>query len=147
MEAWQLVCLAGVGWGWLSGEDWAMKNMPPPVNVTRARALRLDPTDAEKAMWRLLRAQFADWRFRRQVPLGFSNGDFASHRARVVIGIDGGQHGGSDDAARDAMMGREGYRVLRFWNSEVLGNLGGVARVSAGVLEGSPPYSPPSNLR
>jgi len=129
-----------------------MKNTPPPVNVTRARALRRDPTEAEKAMWRLLRAQFTAWRFRRQVPLGFAIADFASHRARLVIEIDGGQHGGADDAARDAMMAREGYRVVRFWNNEVLANIGGVATVLAGVLEDSDlprssRKSPPSNLR
>jgi len=127
-----------------------MKNTPPPVNVTRARALRRDPTEAEKAMWRLLRAQFTAWRFRRQVPLGFAIADFASHRARLVIEIDGGQHGGADDAARDARMAREGYRVVRFWNNEVLANIGGVATVLAGVLEQSPPSggkAPPSNLR
>jgi very-short-patch-repair endonuclease len=118
-----------------------MKNTPPPINVTRARTLRRDPTEAEKAMWRLLRAQFAEWRFRRQVPLGFAIADFASHRARLVIEIDGGQHGGTDDAARDAMMKREGYRVVRFWNNEVLGNIAGVALVLAGVLENSPPSS------
>jgi very-short-patch-repair endonuclease len=116
-----------------------MKNTPPPINVTRARALRRDPTEAEKAMWRLLRAQFADWRFRRQVPLRFAIADFASHRARLVIEIDGGQHGGADDAARDAMIEAEGYRVVRFWNNEVLGNSEGVARTLAGVLETSPP--------
>lgn len=123
-----------------------MKTTPPPIAVTRARALRRNPTDAEKAMWALLRGSFADWRFRRQVPLGFAIADFASHRARVVIEIDGGQHGGAADVARTAMVEREGYRVVRFWNNEVLGNLDGVARALAGVLEGGV-QSPPSSLR
>lgn len=99
-------------------------------------------------MWRLLRAHFSEWRFRRQVPLAHAICDFASHRARVVIEIDGGQHGGADDVARDAMIGREGYRVVRFWNNDVLGNIEGVARVLSGVLDNSAlqPPSPPSNF-
>ena len=124
----------------------AMKKTPPPIAVTRARVLRRNPTDAEKAMWTLLRAQFADWRFRRQVPLGFAIADFASHRARLVIEIDGGQHGGAEDAARTAMIEREGYRLVRFWNNEVLGNLDGVAGVLRSVLEGDS-LTPPSSLR
>lgn len=96
------------------------------------------------------------------MPLGHAIYDFASHRARLVLEIDGGQHGGADDltrnasdVARDAMIGREGYRVVRFWNNEVLGNIEGVARVLSGVLGEvalqlhSPPSSansPPSNF-
>ncbi|KPF91981.1 hypothetical protein IP81_08005 [Novosphingobium sp. AAP83] len=120
-----------------------MKKPPPPLSITRARKMRREPTLAEAAMWRLLRAQFAPWRFRRQVPLAHAICDFASHRARLVIEIDGGQHGGADDAARDAMIAREGYRVVRFWNNEVLDNSEGVAQVLAGVLQ----HAPPSNLR
>ena len=77
--------------------------------------------------------------------MGFAIADFASHRARVVIEIDGGQHGGAADAARAAMLEREGYRVVRFWNNEVLGNPEGVARVLVEVLDGA--LTPPSNLR
>ena len=99
-------------------------------------------------MWRLLRAHFGDWRFRRQVPLAHAICDFASHKARLVIEIDGGQHSGSKDARRDAMIVREGYRVVRFWNNEVLGNIEGVAMVLVRELAGlSPGVSPPSNLR
>ena len=124
----------------------AMKKTLPPMAITRARALRRAPTDAEQAMWALLRAQFADARFRRQVPLGFAIADFASHRARLVIEIDGGQHGGAADAARTAMIEREGYRVVRFWNNEVLANKDGVARILASVLKAGA-ASPPSSLR
>ncbi|MDT0508671.1 endonuclease domain-containing protein [Novosphingobium sp. MMS21-SN21R] len=146
-----------------------MKKAPPPLAIIRARRMRREPTLAEAAMWQLLRAHFSEWRFRRQVPLGHAICDFASHRARLVIEIDGGQHGGADDlardasdvardafdVARDAMIGREGYRVVRFWNNEVLGNIEGVARVLSGVLGEialqlhSPPSSansPPSNF-
>lgn len=119
----------------------AMKKAPPPLAITRARRMRREPTQAEAAMWRLLRTHFSEWRFRRQVPLAHAICDFASHRARLVIEIDGGQHGGAADVARDAfdvardaMIGREGYRVVRFWNNEVLENIEGVARVLGDVL-------------
>ena len=129
------------------GVTQAVKSTPPPINVTRARALRRDPTEAEKSRWRLLRGHFGEWRFRRQVPLGFAIADFASHRARLVIEIDGGQHGSAGDAARAAMIARHGYRVVRFWNNEVLGNPDGVARALAGVLAEVRAQSPPSSLR
>lgn len=119
-----------------------MKRNPPPINVTRARAMRRDPTDAEAALWLILRRDFAALRFRRQVPLAWGIVDFASHRARLVIECDGGQHGG-DDPARDAAIAGQGYRVLRFWNNDVLSNPDGVADRIAWVLA---EISPPSNL-
>ena len=121
-----------------------MKKAPPPLAIQRARKMRREPTLAEAAMWRMLRAHFGDWRFRRQVPIAHAICDFASHKARLVIEVDGGQHGGADDTQRDAMIAREGYRVVRFWNNEVLGNIDGVAMVLAQTFAD---LSPPSNLR
>ncbi len=120
-----------------------MKRNPPPLSVTRARALRRDPTAAEQAMWAILRRDFADLRFRRQVSLAWAIADFASHRVRVVIEIDGGQHDPERDRNRDAAIAAQGYRVLRFWNNDVLGNPDGVALRLMQVLRASPP----SNLR
>lgn len=88
----------------------------------RARALRRNATDAELAMRRLLKAAFPKLRFRRQVPIRHFIVDFASHAAKVVIEIDGGQHNAEQDAPRTAMIECEGYAVLRFWNNEVLEN-------------------------
>ncbi|HWH23181.1 MAG TPA: DUF559 domain-containing protein, partial [Allosphingosinicella sp.] len=85
--------------------------------MQRARRLRNDPTEAEKALWRLLRENFLRVRFRRQVPIRHYIADFASHRAMLVIEVDGGQHGGEVDAARTAVIEAEGYRVIRFWNN------------------------------
>lgn len=113
-----------------------MKKHPPPLAIVRARAMRNNPTRAEQAMWRLLRERFGEWRFRRQVPLAHHIADFASHRARLVIEIDGGQHGGTGDEARTRVLEGEGYRVLRFWNAEVLENREGVALTLARVLDG-----------
>jgi len=68
--------------------------------------------------------------FRRQVPIGRYIVDFASLRARIVVEIDGGQHGMHDgirsDRERDAVLRSQGFRVLRFWNSDVDQNLNGV---------------------
>jgi very-short-patch-repair endonuclease len=83
-------------------------------------------TYAERIMWRLLREAFPDWRFRKQVPIRHFIVDFASHAAKLMIEVDGGQHATEVDAPRSAIIEGEGYRVIRFWNNEVLGNREGV---------------------
>ncbi len=93
-------------------------------------------------MWRLLRQAFPDARFRRQVPLRRYIVDFASHRARVVIECDGGQHDNDVDAERNRLLGAEGYRVLRFWNHDILGNADGVHSVIAEALASLTPTQP-----
>jgi very-short-patch-repair endonuclease len=119
-----------------------VKKHPPPCNILRARRLRGEMTDAERAMWRLLRELAPAARWRRQVPLRRFIVDFASHRTRLVIEVDGGQHSEEADAARTAAIEAEGYRVLRFWNNDVLGNAEGCASVLATALAAR---SPPSN--
>jgi very-short-patch-repair endonuclease len=104
--------------------------------------MRREMTDAERAMWRLLKECVPEGRWRRQVPLRHFIVDFASHRAKLVIEEDGGQHSEDRDAARTVMIEREGYRVLRFWNNEVLGNTHGCARV---LMDAFAQRSPPSN--
>ena len=93
-----------------------------------ARALRRTGTDAERAMWRLLRDRRLEGvKFRRQVPIGPFVADFASITCRLVVELDGGQHAGSaSDARRDAYLIAEGWRVLRFWNNDVMQNRVGV---------------------
>src|SRR5688500_14351246 len=119
-----------------------VKKHPPPQNVLRARQLRCEMTDAERAMWRLLREVAPAARWRRQVPIRHFIADFASHRAKVVIEVDGRQHSEESDAARTAAIEAEGYRVLCFWNNDVLGNEEGCARVLVAALA---VRSPPSN--
>ena len=85
-------------------------------------------------MWRLLREGFPDVRFRRQVPIRSFIADFASHSARLVIEVDGGQHSEEEDSERTRLIEAEGYRVLRFWNSDALGNPDGVWKVINRVL-------------
>jgi very-short-patch-repair endonuclease len=93
-----------------------------------ARELRANLTDAERKLWFALRdRRFADFKFRRQVPLGPFIADFVCFDARVVVEVDGGQHAESTkDARRDQWFAREGFLVSRYWNNDVLRNLEGV---------------------
>ena len=101
-------------------------------------------TEAEKAMWRLLRESFPEWRFRKQVPMRHFIADFTSHRAKLIIEVDGGQHATDVDAARSGIIEAEGYRVIRFWNDEVLGNPEGVwCAIDAALLGPHPTPTPP----
>ena len=120
-----------------------MKHYPPAGAVKRARRLRNGITDAERKLWRMLREAFSEHHFRRQVPIRHFIVDFASHRAKLVIEVDGGQHDADKDAARTAVIEQEGYRVIRFWNNEVLGNPDGVWSVIDAVLRGAHPTPAP----
>jgi very-short-patch-repair endonuclease len=121
-----------------------MKRTPPDGSTQRARRLRNEMTDAERKIWTLLRTAFPDWRFRRQVPIRQYIADFASHRARLVIEIDGGQHNDEIDAPRTVIIENDGYRVVRFWNNDVLANIDGIATLLTKALdETSPPPNPP----
>lgn len=120
-----------------------MKHHPPDGAVSRARRLRQDMTDGERKLWRMLRESFGDQHFRRQVPLRHFIADFASHRAKLVIEVDGGQHNAEVDAVRTRLIEEEGYRVLRFWNNEVLGNPDGVWTVIDAALRGRHPTPAP----
>jgi very-short-patch-repair endonuclease len=96
-----------------------------------ARALRKRLTPQEVKVWMKLRELKAlGFHFRRQAPIGRYIVDFTSLRARIVVEIDGGQHGMHDgirsDRERDAVLRSQGFRVLRFWNSDVDQNLNGV---------------------
>jgi very-short-patch-repair endonuclease len=102
----------------------------PAGTVTRARDLRRNPSDAEKRLWNALRDHFPAARFRRQVPVTPYFADFMSFRNRLILELDGGQHADPDaiayDARRTAFLERKGYKVVRFWNSDVIQNLPGV---------------------
>ncbi len=93
-----------------------------------ARPLRRAMTDAERKLWHALRnRQLASHKFRRQTTIGPYVADFACIAALLVVELDGGQHAQSaTDAARTAYLEAHGWRVLRFWNHDVLANLAGV---------------------
>lgn len=85
-------------------------------------------TDAERKLWLALRdRRLAGFKFRRQVPVGPFIVDFLCYDARLVIEVDGGQHAEfTRDARRDQWLAANDFRVLRFWNNDVLTNIEGV---------------------
>ncbi len=108
----------------------------------RARSLRTHPTDAERAVWTALRRQQLDGhRFRRRHPFGPYVVDFVCLAQKLAAEVDGGQHAAERDrdAQRTAWLEARGYRVLRFWNNEVLENPDGVIEVIRAALLRHPP--------
>src|SRR5262249_32003073 len=119
-----------------------VKKAPSGRAGERARTLRRDMTEAERRLWQMLRSrQTEGYRFRRQVPIGGFIADFVCPAARLIVEIDGGQHDPSSEAeaTRTRFLEAEGYRVLRFWNNEVLDNLEGVQTVIAYALHQATP--------
>jgi very-short-patch-repair endonuclease len=112
-----------------------------------AHRMRTQPTDAERVLWQRLRRDITliGSHFRRQVPIGPFIVDFASHKAKLVIELDGGQHDWQkkSDAIRTGRIEAAGYRVLRFWNNEVFGNIEGVLSEIQRALSPTPDPSPP----
>jgi very-short-patch-repair endonuclease len=114
------------------------------VRTERARRLRHDATNAELALWRRLRSRSLDGhKFVRQEPIGPYTVDFICREARLIIEVDGGQHADNPhDVVRDQWLASHIYRVLRFWNNDVLGNVAGVLETIATALADSPPHPP-----
>ena len=122
-----------------------MKPVRTAEGIRFARRLRGSMTDAESLLWYRLRAgRLQGWKFRRQVPLGIYVVDFVCQSAALVVEIDGGQHAEriEQDAARTRWLRGRGYRVLRFWNTDVLSNLEGSLQVICDALPPSPRPSP-----
>ena len=110
--------------------------------VGRAQHLRRQMTDAELALWsHLRRRQLHGLQFRKQVPIGSYVADFACLAINLVIEVDGGQHSwrATADLKRTKWFEARGYRVLRFWNNDVLSNIEGVLAVIEGSLHSPPP--------
>jgi very-short-patch-repair endonuclease len=106
----------------------------------RAQKLRAKPTDAERVLWvRLRRRQVLGYKFRRQQPLGPYIVDFVCLEKRLVVEVDGSQHQEQRtyDEARTRWLESQGYRVLRFWNNEVLAETDKVIELIAKRLEDS----------
>ena len=135
------------GWrGGVGGGGWMPQTPQRPSDhrVSRARTLRRDATDAEKKLWQHLRQPpFKAHHFRRQATIGPYFADFASHQLRIVIEVDGGRH--SDNAADDVRtqyLEAGGYRVLRFWNNDVLQNMSAVLMTIDAVINADRPPTP-----
>ncbi len=97
--------------------------------VATARRLRRNSTDAERALWRQLRdRRFQGYKFRRQIPFPPYVVDFLCDDAKLVIEVDGGQHdwNRAKDEIRTRFIEQLGFRVIRYWNNEVLSNMDGV---------------------
>lgn len=104
---------------------------PSMTPLANARNLRCGQTEAEQKLWARLRdRRLQGHKFRRQVPLGRFIVDFSCYDERLVIELDGSPHADEERRARDRdrthWLESRGFRVLRFWNSEVLANMEGV---------------------
>lgn len=92
-----------------------------------ARKLRRNMTDAELKLWsRVRNRQLEDTKFVKQFQIGPHVADFAARNLKLIIELDGGQHNKAKDAARTSLIEAHGYRVLRFWNKDVMQNINGV---------------------
>jgi adenine-specific DNA-methyltransferase len=102
----------------------------------RARQLRRDQTDAEQVLWGRLRdRQLCDAKFRRQHPIGPFIADFCCPQRKLIVEMDGGQHAEAlaADQKRSRFLENQGYRVLRFWDHEVLTHTDAVLERILGV--------------
>jgi very-short-patch-repair endonuclease len=98
----------------------------------KARQLRTNQTDAEIALWKLVRAKrFEGLKLRRQHPIQPYIVDFICPEKKLIIELDGGQHAEAIDydEKRTRFLESKGYTVIRFWNNEVLTNIEGVYEV------------------
>ena len=116
--------------------------------TARSRLLRQNATEAERKLWRHLRArQLCSARFNRQFPVGQFICDFACREHGLVVELDGGQHAqmADYDQRRTRFLATQGYRVLRFWNRDVIDNIDGVFKHIEDALKNTP--SPCPSLR
>ena len=116
-----------------------------------ARALRRRSTDTERKLWRELRdRQIEACKFRRQHPIGPYIVDFVCIEKLLIVEADGGQHAEqiNHDERRTAFLASQGYRVLRFWNNDVLNNMEGILEtIRLALLESPSPYPSPASGR
>ncbi|MDE2267794.1 MAG: DUF559 domain-containing protein [Betaproteobacteria bacterium] len=139
-------CGGGVG-----GEGAHTRQLTPPLQQQHARTLRREQTPQEQALWQQLRGKrFGGFKFRRQQPLGRYIADFVCFEKRLIVELDGGQHAQQQeyDAARDAWLREQGFRVLRFWNSQWQAEQGAVLdAIWRALNEEAPPLPNPSPAR
>ena len=130
--------------GWLARQRQPGGVLAMIATVERARVLRKRMPPQEIRLWgriRVLRAM--GWHFRRQAPVGPYIVDFACLRQRLVVEVDGGQHATQphyqDDLVRSEFLKSNGFRVLRFWNSDIDRNLEGAVETILSELSGPHP--------
>jgi len=122
----------------------SMRWRVPRLTRERAQTLRANQTDAELRLWYYLRRrQVNGWRFRRQHPIPPYIVDFACVEAKLIVEADGGQHTtAAGDPIRDQRIQDEGWRILRFWNPDILQRTEDVIETIADAL-GPLPNPPP----
>jgi very-short-patch-repair endonuclease len=145
--------LAGEGGARAAKAAWEGEGLKRPSRATllsRARFMRANPTEAERRLWSLLRGRrLATFKFKRQQIVDWYVVDFICLSARLIIEADGSQHADNkDDERRTAYLRRQGFRVLRFWNNQVLSETNAVADSIFAALIPHPPiasqWAPPS---
>ncbi len=125
---------------------WAKRDraiVPPQRRL--ARGMRAAPTEAERKLWWHLRHRIRKpgTHFRRQARIGRYIADFACHATRIVIEVDGGQHGRSPaDEERTKVLEANGYRVLRYWNNDVLSHIDSVLEDILSAITTTPTPNP-----
>ena len=130
----------------LAGEEGARRIAVGGRGGTRnllplAKRMRREPTEAEASLWSMLRGQrLGGLKFKRQEQLGNYIVDFVCFGSRLIVEADGSQHAEKEsDTVRDGWLQAQGFRVLRFWNNDILENPEGVARV---ILDAAQPPLP-----
>jgi very-short-patch-repair endonuclease len=112
-----------------------------------AKRLRANTTVAEGILWRHLRKlDVKGSHFRRQAVIGRHVADFACLAERLIVEVDGSQHGDDDSSRRDEIRTRwlksDGYRVIRFWNNDVMSKTDAVLEAIHGMIVATPPRLP-----
>ncbi|MDD5465772.1 MAG: DUF559 domain-containing protein [Candidatus Omnitrophica bacterium] len=113
-----------------------------------AKRLRNNPTEAEKYLWYMFRNKNLGVKFRRQTVIGKFIVDFVCFENKLIVEIDGGQHAQSEyDSARDQWLREQGFKILRFWNHDVLGKRDGVLQKIVEHLKSTPSLALPTRGR
>ncbi len=129
----------------LRGEGWGEGVPASKRKVGLAKRLRRDQTDAERTLWfRLRDRRLSGLKFKRQMPIHHYVVDFCCSDVRLIVELDGGQHGvcAEADAARTKRLEELGYLVLRFWNNDVLTNIDGVLETIVSTAKQHSPEPP-----
>jgi len=128
------------------GEGGPAAGAAKPLLLKLAKRMRHEPTDAERKLWSILRAKrLAGWKFKRQQQIDHYIADFVCFGARPIVEADGSQHAENlADQIRTAYLEQQGFRVLRFWNRDILTNPDGVATAILVALETPLPNPSPA---
>ena len=121
------------------GRGWGLSMRQLTTMQQRARAMRREPTEQEKRLWRVLSdSKLGGFKFRRQAVIGASIADFLCPSKALIVEIDGDTHADGSDVVRDGRLAALGYQVVRFSNHEVMTNIDGVCERLLAALNAAP---------